>query len=249
MDVEAQLDLMDRLEADFRPRLEDSLADGMLAMLEAFRLTRLPGPEPLDHLQKLDGLLRELWTAAARGSSSLMAAFLEAKADTVRDLVDQYIQQFGANTARQILDTSRRQIRDMMTGGLAAGQAADAVYGELLEKIPQIAAVRSLLISRTEIHSATQFAAWQLARRSSVPLVKVWNSVNDERTRDFGELGRISQFNHRVMDGQRAALNDSFLVPRIIGGYENLMFPGDPRGSAGNVINCRCIQTYERADR
>ena len=250
MDIDEQLALLDRLESEFSPRISENLRDGMLHMLEEFRQTRLPGPPPAGQLSSLGRLLQDLWTASADGSSKLMMAFLQTKAtDTVRGLVQDYINQFGSRTADQILATSQRQIRDLMSGGLAAGEAADAVYEELLGKIPEIADLRGLLITRTESHSATQFAAWQLARRSSVPLTKVWNAVNDERTRDFGELGRISQFNHRVMDGQKVGLNDSFLIPRIIGGYENLMFPGDPRGSAGNVINCRCIQTYERADR
>jgi hypothetical protein len=29
-------------------------------------------------------------------------------------------------------------------------------------------------------------------------------------------------------------------------GGEKLKYPGDPRGSAGNVIQCRCAVVYER---
>lgn len=40
---------------------------------------------------------------------------------------------------------------------------------------------------------------------------------------------------HAAADGQKRPIGIPFLV-----GGEELFFPGDPRGSAGNVINCRC---------
>jgi hypothetical protein len=42
---------------------------------------------------------------------------------------------------------------------------------------------------------------------------------------------------HAEAHGQRVKREEPFLV-----GGESLMFPGDPTGSAGNVINCRCTQ-------
>lgn len=253
MAAERFLALMDRLEQRFVHRISQLLEQDMLALTEAFRLTRLSAAGLTSARQDLDRILRELWAASISESST---AFLEeysegfpsaVKAADVPGLIESFIQNLRPQVASQILETSRVQVRDMMSGGLASGESADAVYLQLLDKIPALSEYRGLLISRTEVHAATQFAAWQLARRSTVPLVKVWSSVNDERTRDFGELGKISAFNHRSMDGVRADLNDAFLVPRVIGGYEALMFPGDPRGSAANVINCRCIQLYERA--
>lgn len=247
------LDLMDRLERQFAPQVTDLLEKDMLALTDAFRLTRLSAAGLPDAPRELSSILRSLWASSiTEASSAFIDEYREGfpsstKAADIPGLIESYIQNLRPQVASQILETSRTQVRDLMTGGLASGESADAVYRTLLEKIPSLSETRGILISRTEIHAATQFAAWQLARRSSIPLVKVWSSVSDERTRDFGELGKISAFNHRTMDGVRADLNDVFLVPRIIGGYEALMFPGDPRGSASNIINCRCIQLYERA--
>lgn len=61
----------------------------------------------------------------------------------------------------------------------------------------------------------------------------VWNAVMDERTRD----------DHADADQQVVNLGDPFEV-----GGEELMYPGDPAGSDGNVINCRCWLTYEGID-
>jgi len=38
-----------------------------------------------------------------------------------------------------------------------------------------------------------------------------------------------------AMDGVRVPLNENFNVDG-----EMLEYPGDPSGSAGNIINCRC---------
>lgn len=253
MAAERFLTLMDELEAAFAPRLAPPLE----AAAREFALNAIQGgfahvilPQMARDLQ---AVLTELWTESIRQTYAVFTeeyadGFPAAKADDLlTNLIENYINGYRPGIAQQILDTTQRQIRASLSGGLLAGQAADEVYAELLETLPGVSGIRGLLVSRTEIHSATQFASWQFARRSSVRLRKVWNSVNDLRTRDFGEGGKISAFNHRVMDQSSVGVDDHFLVPRVGGGFEHLMFPGDPRGSAGNIINCRCIQLYERA--
>lgn len=53
----------------------------------------------------------------------------------------------------------------------------------------------------------------------------VWMTILDERTR----------IDHAIADGQQKFPEESFFV-----GGELLRFPGDPQGSPGNIINCRC---------
>lgn len=252
--VEKTVELMDQLEASAAPSLSDVLRQGMIELADDSRFSRTVLAASPSFIRAVDEELRKLWRAATDGGFRLITQFFsegfkgEQKSQEVIDLIlNRYLENYGQSQAAQILRTSETQIRDMMAGGMARGEAAEAVYSAVLERIPELARLRSLIISRTEIHAAVQFASYQTALRSSIPLTKVWNSVQDERTRDFGEVGRISQFNHRVMDGVRAALLSPFLVPAIGGGVEPLDFPGDPRGSAGNIINCRCVQSYERA--
>lgn len=54
---------------------------------------------------------------------------------------------------------------------------------------------------------------------------KEWLAAHDERTR----------IDHAMADGQVVPLRDGFIV-----GDDVLFFPGDPGGSAGQVVNCRC---------
>lgn len=252
--VEKTLDLMDRLEAEAAPALAEILREGMTELAAASRTRQMILQVSPDFRRNLLTALRNLWKEATTEGYSLIVLFFsegfkasERKSQEVIDLIlGNYIGQYGQTQAQQILRTSEQQIRDLMAGGMARGEAAEAVYLSILDRIPELARLRSTVISRTEVHAAVQFASYQTALRSSIPLNKVWNSVRDERTRDFGELGRISQFNHRIMDGTSAPLTSPFLVPNVLGGVEPLDFPGDPRGSAANIINCRCVQSYER---
>lgn len=87
-------------------------------------------------------------------------------------------------------------------------------------------------ISRTESinalragqHEAIQQAI-EVGEIETQDAMKEWDSSGDQRTRD----------DHFAADGQRVPFDQPFIV-----GGEALMFPGDPNGSAGNVINCRC---------
>ena len=60
---------------------------------------------------------------------------------------------------------------------------------------------------------------------------KVWISVQDSRTRRRPK----DKYDHLHMEGIRVDAKDSFIVSG-----EEMMYPGDPKGSEGNVINCRC---------
>lgn len=247
--IEDQLALMTRLETAAAEPLAELLTTAARSTLAEFLQTRLiaqPDPRSIPALKKE---LRKIWLSSIEGMAGLFAAefadgFPAQQKSFATDLLETFAGQLRPQTAEQILNTTQSQIRDLISGGLAGGEAADLVYSDLLRKLPDYSFIRALLISRTEIHAATQFASWQMARRSLVRLDKVWHTVLDERTRDFS---RSSEFSHRQMHDVRRPLTEYFSVPRLGGGAEQLMFPGDPTGSAGNVINCRCIQTYVRA--
>ena len=47
------------------------------------------------------------------------------------------------------------------------------------------------------------------------------------------------------MNNKKAAINEKFVVVSKDGQTDEIDFPGDPRGQAANVINCRCTIIYE----
>jgi hypothetical protein len=59
---------------------------------------------------------------------------------------------------------------------------------------------------------------------------KEWLSTFDNRTRD----------SHLAMAGKVANIDETFEVENENGGIDNMLYPLDPNGSAGNVVNCRC---------
>jgi len=89
---------------------------------------------------------------------------------------------------------------------------------------------RARTVARTETIGAVNAGVFRAAvldaqDRGDVAPAKVWIATEDARTRP----------SHTEADKQRTLL----LSPFRVGGAD-LMFPGDPRGPAQEVINCRC---------
>lgn len=89
---------------------------------------------------------------------------------------------------------------------------------------------RAVTVARTETIAAVNAGVFRAAvldaqARGDLAPAKVWIATEDSRTRPT----------HDGADGQRTLLESPFRV-----GGAQLMFPGDPRGPAREVINCRC---------
>ncbi len=254
--ADSMLDEMDRLEAIFVSDLESVLAAAMDEATVNLRQTHLPDALPLTFRKSIIEQLSAIWLATTDSFANLMVEHFEdafkhlshkqVQTEVVSQIVDQYIESFGAQKAAQIIQTTETQIRDIVLGGMLKGEAQEAVFSAIVNKIPGLAKVRATVITRTEVHSVSQFASQKMAERAGIRLNKVWHTVGDSRVRTFGLFGRMDQFNHRIMNGTTVSLDQPFRVPTRLGGFEALSFPGSPGGSPGNVINCRCVQTYER---
>ena len=246
---------LDALEAETSPLIERTLTDIMDQMLASFERDDFVSM-PADARESLSAMLAEVYGVSMRKAGQpvidgLKDCFpqLETKQDEddlFQRLIEQYIEQYGAAKVQQILETTRKQIMAVIREGQREGLGVEAIARLMREAIPEFSRVRSRVIARTETHGSSQFAQYRTAQQSTRPLVKQWNSVIDTRTRTFIEDDR---YDHRVMDGERVALEQPFMVPTIFGTKEPLMFCGDPNGSAGNIINCRCAMTFRRADR
>jgi uncharacterized protein with gpF-like domain len=90
---------------------------------------------------------------------------------------------------------------------------------------------QALRIARTETTTATNLATLLAAQDSEYELEKTWISAQDNRTRRPPK----SPFDHLDMNGVKVDAMQPFFV-----GGEELEYPGDPNGAAGNIINCRC---------
>lgn len=118
--------------------------------------------------------------------------------------------------------------------GIQEGRALDRVRDDIQAILTagptSVWRGRAMTVARTETIGAVNAGVYRAAvldaeQRGDVAPFKVWISTEDARTRPT----------HVAADKQRTLLSEPFTV-----GGARLLFPGDPRGPANEVINCRC---------
>ena len=126
-----------------------------------------------------------------------------------------------------------KYLTQIMSKGIEEGKTISVIATDMKKLIKSRNFYRwqALRIARTETTAASNYAATVSSSVSGVLMDKVWVSALDARTRQPPD----SKFDHYDMNQIRVPLDKPFNVSG-----EKLMFPGDPKGSGGNVINCRC---------
>lgn len=130
--------------------------------------------------------------------------------------------------SRRLVGAVRRE----MVKGIKAGERIGDMVGRVRKILDDQAPFRALKIVRTEVVGA--FNAGTLEGYNQTPEVvkkKEWLTARDANVRPT----QPGDFNHQTADTQRRNVGDPFSVSG-----ESLMHPGDPAGSPGNIINCRC---------
>lgn len=140
-------------------------------------------------------------------------------------LVRQTLEEVLAKT-RGINDSVLKDLVFNMQKGLDDG-AEDLV--PFVQRAFKVSRSRAQTIAQTAATPGFEVGQTQAYNDAGIPF-KGWLSRRDG-------LVRTGKFDHLEPDEskQRVKIADPFLVSG-----ESLMFPGDPVGSAGNVINCRC---------
>lgn len=121
--------------------------------------------------------------------------------------------------------TTERAIRDTLNAGVESGEGINRLQDRVGLVYDQAAGFRAETIARTEVIKSSNFARHEGFAQSGVVSEEQWLSVPDGRIRDA----------HLSADGQKKPINGKFRV-----GSDLLSYPGDPSGSPGNIINCRC---------
>lgn len=155
---------------------------------------------------------------------------------------DAFIQDQLARTRNLMVrtpDEVYQQIIRQLAEGVAAGETVE-MQAARVRHILNVTGTenwpaRARTVAVTEVHRAYNFGALAASMRVQEQINrrirKQWLSRDDRVTRPA----------HRRADGQLRAVSQPFRV-----GGEALMAPGDPSGSAWNVINCRCKVRYSR---
>lgn len=183
--------------------------------------------------------LAELFDTGAMGTLVELDASAAARAvDTVRDSLDDVLDfrardflDDATNRLVGIGDTAWTGARERLVEGFQAGESIPDLAARI-EAALDVAVNRATTIARTEVVAASNAGSMAGARALGTefaPPVKVWMASLDARTRDT----------HADADGQEVGLEETFTV-----GGDQLDYPGDPAGSPGEVINCRCTVVY-----
>ena len=123
------------------------------------------------------------------------------------------------------VDLLKRKITAQISRGVATGMS----YSQMAQQLAGYTKTgynNAVRITRTEGHRIQQEStmdACYAARERGADVVKQWDSTMDANTRE----------SHQMVDGEVRALDEKF--------SNGLMYPGDPSGSAAEVINCRCV--------
>lgn len=153
------------------------------------------------------------------------------------DFENQLAEFIALNTGIWVADideTTRKRLAKVIDNSYNDGLSVEATGVALRNTVIGMGVYRANLISRTEVHRVAGFANETVAENMNIDgTVKEWVAIQDARTR----------LSHSIAAGQRVPLESDFVV-----GGERLKYPGDPKGSAGNTINCRCASIYITPD-
>lgn len=139
--------------------------------------------------------------------------------------------QHETNLSENLYKALGKDVKDLskkIAGEISRGISTGAMYTEIARNIAswgRIPKNNAMRIARTEAHRIqcrASMDACEKAKSKGADIVKQWDAALDKRTRE----------SHAQVDGEIRELDEPF--------SNGLMYPGDPDGSAAEVINCRC---------
>lgn len=218
-----------------------------LAEARAETLKNLEGTAELASVKKR-GVMEIIFD---RGKFELrMVSLLEGPLQMgIRDAVEQFNLEVGLDDPwtmpdPEVIDAVKRRenfikdaskliwedIRANITEGLDNGESNAKLAARIREKFTGLSKHRSETIAQTETGIAYGYARQRAMAETGIPF-KEWLTARDDKVRA----------QHVSADKQRVPVSDPFIIDG-----ESLMSPGDPSGSAENVINCRCVAVARR---
>jgi hypothetical protein len=141
--------------------------------------------------------------------------------------------------AGEITDTTKKQIQQYLAKSIEEGLTMPETIKLL--RTADLTNYRAAMIARTETGRAANIGSMIGVTATGLVTIKEWIAARDARTRRVPP----DAFDHYHMDGTKIPYDEKFNVKTKNGGFEQMLHPCDPSGSAGDVINCRCTLGYE----
>lgn len=146
-----------------------------------------------------------------------------------------FLKTWARNTAGLVTDTTIKAVADALKPREAKADIAPPVWTltEIVAELNGLFAgwgdTRAFTIAETETVGSMNWGTLEGYRDAPGVEMKEWLSQQDEKVRE-------EPYNHRL-DGTQIALTARFPT-----GGSGLLYPGDPSGAPGDIINCRCTQ-------
>lgn len=175
--------------------------------------------------------LKQVWNNAAEEADSIMTEWIAP--DAVRkawgDTVDSWLQEHAGARIDGIVNTDQEWLANTIRSGESGGLSIDQIAGNLSGEFDSMSSGRAGTIARTEMAGAYNYSSQETAKELMAEgSTKVWLTTSG-----------TPRPAHAYADGQEVPIGEPFDVDG-----EDLMYPGDPSGSDGNVINCLCVVEY-----
>ena len=136
------------------------------------------------------------------------------------------------NITFDVTATTRDYMLRVIQRSIAEGWGVDETVREL--RGSGFADFQAARIVRTEVNTAANVGVIAAGETYDYEMQKEWISIHDHRTRGVNPKDHA---NHIALDGVTIDFDDLFIDPR---NGDKLRHPGDPKASAGSIINCRC---------
>ena len=200
--------------------------DGILDNMQVEEFTSIS-----DYLNKCyeDGFLGTMYDIHGQGIPLVFPIDQEAMVRAVQ--LDSKINEGLYKRLGEDVDQLKKDIASEVSRGISTGASFEQIGQQIGFKMmgkydaPGGALAKAMTIARTEGHriqvQSTMDACYK-AKEIGADVVKQWDSTMDKKTRSA----------HQKVDGEVRELDEPF--------SNGLMFPGDPNGGAGEVVNCRC---------
>jgi len=172
---------------------------------------------------------------ARQGGDAILVEFnIDASFDVNAPKVLNWIGEKIRMSSEEINNTTREKIRNAIQEALNNGETYNEMAKRIQNVFDEAKTTRAMTIARTEVTAINNFSMLEAVQQQDLNLYKKWLPALDEKTREW----HAEMINHGSIP-----LEDDFIV-----GGEAMSFPGDPRGSAENVINCRCVLDFVRRE-
>ena len=243
--------LMQRLENQFVAKLSTEIYKATEEIIDAWKVTREVAT-PRGFQAEIEDAYRQMIVAATTSfgvriwqQGKSLGLDLERKEDFAQTMLMEAMKYLAREVIRErisgVVMTTRANIIRAIARGYVEGLGQNEIADMIMEQAPNVSAMRAKTIARTEVHGAANYGAWQAAKRAGVAHKKEWLSAQDLRTRSI-EAG--DDWDHLAYDGTTVGMDETFPFQSRQGRRDNLMYPGDPSGAGGNVINCRCTLAF-----